>query len=227
MKLDLVFCRACDCAHEPGQHKRRGTAPPSSWDDGSVKAKPERAKPKFDPGSGAKVQPKPTPKNILNTARNKSVKAVGDGVALTTIKHPKGPGPGRGHRIEKASLETVEIEIDKRFAQRPAPRKKARSSFKYNATIVSDPIATALTPGVFKPSTSPKARSTNPRALKVSTTAPTSKRVETRPRGSRNDYQAGLMRIIRAAEKEGITPAQWRAKHGDKPPALVRKRKKK
>jgi hypothetical protein len=182
MKLDIVFCRACDCAHEPGQHKRRGTAPPSSWDDGSVKAKPERAKPKFDPGGGAKAQPKPAPKNILNTARNKSAKAVGDGVVLTTIKHPKGPGPGRGHRIKKASLETVEIEIDKRFAQRPAPRKKATGD---------------------------------------------TKRVETRPRGSRNDYQAGLMRIIRAAEREGITPAQWRAKHGDKPPALVRKRKKK
>ncbi len=63
------------------------------------------------------------------------------------------------------------------------------------------------------------------RVPKATTTAPTSKRVEMRPPGSRNEYQAGLMRIIRAAKRDGITPAEWRAKYGDEPPPVTRKKK--
>ena len=177
MKLDIVFCRACDCAHEPGQHKRRGTAPPSSWDDGSVKAKPERAKPKFDPGNGKKSC---APASTLSASKTRVTK--------------KTSGTGAPSRFSDAPTSSTEAGTSARAA-------KSRTA---------------------TPSFLPKATPAKRRALKVSTTAPTSKRVETRPRGSRNDYQAGLMRIIRAAEREGITPAQWRAKHGDKPPALVR-----
>ena len=34
-----------------------------------------------------------------------------DGIALSCINHPVGPKVGRGHRIRKSSLETVEVEI--------------------------------------------------------------------------------------------------------------------
>ncbi len=44
--------------------------------------------------------------------RNMEDAAAGDGIGLTTIEHPKGPGMGRGRgRLHKASLETVEIEL--------------------------------------------------------------------------------------------------------------------
>ena len=52
------------------------------------------------------------------------------------------------------------------------------------------------------------------------------KRVDPRPPGSRNEYQAGLMRIIRAAKREGITPAEWREKYGDEPPEPIVRGKK-
>ena len=167
MKLDLIFCRSCDCAHEPGQHKRRGTSAPSSWDDGSVPQKAVKTKPKFDPGHGKKAPaPKAKPVKKQPVAQSGSARALG----------------ARGQRFKSSQ------------ADHPSSSSGRTSDFG----------------------------SDNPRSNRGEGT----KRVDPRPPGSRNEYQAGLMRIIRAAKREGITPVEWRAKYGDEPPEPIVRGKK-
>ena len=168
MKLDLIFCRSCDCAHEPGQHKRRGTSAPSSWDDGSVPQKAVKTKPKFDPGHGKKAPaPKAKPVKKQPVAQSGSARALG----------------ARGQRFKSSQADHVH-------------------------TVQ---FCTPCDVGLTKP----------PRPDTIP-----AKRVDPRPPGSRNEYQAGLMRIIRAAKREGITPVEWRAKYGDEPPEPIVRGKK-
>ena len=55
---------------------------------------------------------KRTPEEMREYQRQRRAKQKDDGIALTSVAHPTGPGVGRGRgRLRKASLETVEIDV--------------------------------------------------------------------------------------------------------------------
>lgn len=50
--------------------------------------------------------------NRLGVPLLKSDGTIGDGVALTSTSHPRGPGVGRGHRLSAATLEAPDAFVD-------------------------------------------------------------------------------------------------------------------
>jgi hypothetical protein len=77
-----------------------------------------------------------------------------DGVSLTTVPHPKGPGVGRGRgRLHKAALETVEITLPagtkirkRRKKVSPAKASKMREKTKAGARIARKPAPGSKSP---------------------------------------------------------------------------------